>query len=125
MGEVWLEMARSSTINVWQYITAIILIFVLAFHLVERVPGLTPLSAKSYEDSLDYEKAMKAYKEYSLVLGTLLVVALFHGFNGLRGILLEWKQGRSWSLLVNALFWILFLGFTGYGLYTIIHNLGA
>ncbi len=118
-------MARASTLNMWQYITAIILIFVLGFHLVERVPGISPLTAKSYEDSLEYEKAIKAYKEYSLVLGLLLVFALFHGLNGVRGILLEWRQGRTWSLVVNALFWILFLGFTGYGLYTIIYNLGA
>ncbi len=118
-------MARASNINIWQYITAIILIFVLAFHLVERVPGISPLTAKSYEESLEYEKALQAYKEYAWILGTLLVVALFHGFNGLRGIFLEWKQGRGWSLAVNALFWIFFLGFAGYGLYTIIVNLSA
>jgi len=118
-------MVRSSAINIWQYITAIILIFVLAFHLIERVPGFSPLTPESYENSLEYEKALKAYKSYSWVLAVLLIVALFHGFNGLRGILLEWRQEKSWSLVINTLFWILFIGFSGYGLYTIVYNMGV
>ncbi len=116
-------MPRASTISLWQYITAIILVFVLTFHLIERVPGLSPLTATSYEESLEYEKVAKAYESYGPVLAVLLVVALFHGLNGVRGILLEWRQGVTWTLLVNLLFWILFLGFTGYGLLTIIAHL--
>ncbi len=115
--------ARASSIQVWQYITAIILIFVLGFHLIERVPGLSPLAPHSYEGSLEYELVRKAYTDYGWVLAILLVAALFHGLNGLRGILLEWKQSRGWTLTVNALFWILFLGFTAYGLYTVYAHL--
>ncbi|MET1101351.1 MAG: succinate:quinone oxidoreductase [Pyrodictiaceae archaeon] len=118
-------MVRASSINIWQYITAIILIFVLSFHLIERVPGLSPLGATGYEESVEYEKVKTAYESYGWVLGLLLIVALFHGFNGLRGILLEWRQGRGWSIFANALFWILFLGFTAYGLATIIGHLAG
>jgi succinate dehydrogenase / fumarate reductase membrane anchor subunit len=115
---------RSSTVNVWQYITAIALIFVLTFHLMERVPGLSPLSGETYEDTLKSENVAQAYNSYSIVLGILLVAALFHGFNGLRGILLEMRQGRGWSLFVNVLTWILFVGFAVWGLRTIVLHVG-
>ena len=118
-------MVRASSVQVWQYITAIILIFVLGFHLIERVPGISPLNPASYEGSLDYGLVKKAYTDYWWVLAILLGAALFHGLNGVRGILLEWKQGRGWSLAVNALIWLLFIGFSAYGLYTIYLHLAG
>ncbi|ABM80028.1 hypothetical protein [Hyperthermus butylicus] len=116
-------MARASTLQIWQYITAMILVLVLTFHLVERIPGISPLAAESYEGSLEVEKVQNAYSEYWWILAILLVAALFHGLNGLRGMLLEMRQGRAWTIFVNVLFWILFIGFTIYGLNTIITHL--
>ncbi|MET1129295.1 MAG: succinate:quinone oxidoreductase [Thermoproteota archaeon] len=117
-------MVRGSTVNLWQYVTAIALIFVLTFHLIERVPGLSPLSGETYEDTLRSENVARAYDSYGIVLGILLVAALFHGFNGLRGILLEMRQGSSWSLFINALVWIVFVGFVAWGLRTILLHVG-
>ncbi len=115
-------MARASYLQVWQYITAIILIVVLGFHLIERVPGLSPLTPETYEESLTYEAVRKAYTEYGWVLAILLVAALFHGLNGVRGILLEWRQTRGWTLAVNAIVWLVFIGLSVFGLYTIYYH---
>ena len=113
-------MGRASSLQIWQYITAIILIFVLSFHLIERVPGLSPLGAKSYEDSVKIGVVKKAYSSYGWILATLLIVALFHGLNGLRGMLLELRQGRGWRIFVEVLIWGLFIIFGAWGLRTIL-----
>jgi succinate dehydrogenase / fumarate reductase membrane anchor subunit len=36
------------------------------------------------------------------LLELLLVVVLLHGFNGLRMILLEWRQSARWTSWVNG-----------------------
>ncbi|BEP18317.1 hypothetical protein PYJP_16690 [Pyrofollis japonicus] len=113
-------MGRASSIQIWQYITAIILIFVLTFHLIERVPGLSPLGAKSYEESVEVEPVKKAYSSYGWILGTLLIVALFHGLNGLRGMLLELRTGKGWRIFVETVIWLLFVIFGAIGLHTVL-----
>ncbi len=112
-------MPRSSRLNIWQYITAILLILVLGFHLAERIPGLSPIGAGSYEESLESHSVKTAYDKYSIILSILLITALFHGLNGLRGILLEYRQTNNWTLLVNVVIIVLFLGLLAFGLRTI------
>ena len=118
-------MASASSIQIWQYITAIVLVFVLGFHLLERVPGISPLTPESYEDSLSYEAVRKAYTSYWWVLAILLLAALFHGLNGVRGILLEWRQSRGWTIAVNVVVWLAFIGLAGFGLLTIYLHLAG
>ncbi len=118
-------MARSSRLNIWQYITAILLILVLGFHLAERIPGLSPLGVESYEESLEAHKVETAYNKYSIILSILLITALFHGLNGLRGILLEYRQTSNWTLLVNIIIIVLFLGFLAFGFRTIYIHIAS
>ena len=116
-------MVRESTWSIIQYITAILLILFLGFHLIERIPGLSPLEATTYEESLEYEKVSKAYDSYGWVLATLLVIGLFHGLNGLRGMLLEWKpEART---VINILILIVFIVFAFVGFTTIYNHLAG
>lgn len=107
-------MARVWIIQFLQYVTAILLIALLSFHLAERVPWLTGVS---YHESLTSERVARTYSEYGWALLLLAYVALFHGLNGVRGMLYEWKP--SMSRLWDALFIILFLVFAGVATYTV------
>jgi succinate dehydrogenase / fumarate reductase membrane anchor subunit len=112
-----IKMGKESNIQIWQYITAILLIFFLGFHLAERIPQITGLS---YHQSLESEHVYSTYASFGWVLWFLAAIALFHGLNGLRVIFLEWRQGKTYSLTVNALFWIVYLVLLGLATWTVI-----
>ncbi len=112
-----ITMGRASNIQMWQYLTAILLIFFLGFHLAERIPQITGMS---YHESLNAENVYHNYTSYGWVLWFLAAIALFHGLNGLRGIFLEWRQGRAYTLTVNALFWLTYLVLLGVATWTVI-----
>jgi succinate dehydrogenase / fumarate reductase membrane anchor subunit len=95
----------ASRIQVWQYITAILLIIFLTGHLIERLPWL--VGAESYHDTLKSTFAEKQYSSWwSIGLLTLAYIALFHGLNGVRGILHEWapRLGTVWDVTILILF---------------------
>lgn len=97
----------------WQYWTAIVLIAVLTVHIVFRIlPG-------SYEKSLEYETVRQNYSNivYTVVLGLLLLTALFHGFNGLRVIVYE-VSPRTGKILTPVLL-VLGIVFAVIGLLTL------
>ncbi len=107
----------ASRIQVWQYITAILLIFFLGYHLAERLPWLW--GYHHYHETLYSQFVQHQY--HSWWAGGLLIlayVALFHGLNGVRGILYEWRPrwGRAW----DALFWLIFIIFAILGTYTVV-----
>ncbi len=112
-----ITMGRASNIQMWQYLTAILLIFFLGFHLAERIPQITGMS---YHESLKAENVYHNYTSYGWALWFLAAIALFHGLNGLRGIFLEWRQGRAYTLTVNTLFWIVYLVLLGVATWTVI-----
>ena len=113
-----IKMGRASSVQIFQYITAILLILFLGFHLAERIPWVN--GGLEYHESLNAENVNHAYNSYGWVLATLAVIALFHGLNGARGILLEWKQGKAWTLTVNALFVILVIGLSIFAIWTVV-----
>lgn len=101
-----------------QYITGIILAFLLTWHLVIRVPWLR--GVESFAETLSPEMI---YEEVSGLSGILLLVfayaTLYHGFNGLRNVLLEWTSGR-YDKAITALVVVLFIVFAGLATYTVI-----
>ncbi len=111
-------MGRASTVQVFQYITAILLIVFLGFHLAERIPWVN--GGVGYHESLDAEHVSHAYTAYGWALATLAVIALFHGLNGARGILLEWRQGKAWMALVNIVFIVLVVGLSVLAIWTVV-----
>lgn len=82
-----------------QYSTGIIALVLVALHLLQHgiiVP---------YGVSLAFQNVLNSYKSIinASLLELLLIVILVHGFNGLRVILLEWRQGKAWTKHVNTL----------------------
>jgi len=101
---------KASNIQIWQYITAIMLIFLLGYHLVQRLPWLYHVS--TYDQTLTSAIVYHQYRVGGWALLLLAYVALFHGLNGVRNMLLEWHQGRIYNTVINVLFWIVFIVFS-------------
>ena len=76
---------KESTVQLIQYLTAALLVALLAYHVLQH----TPVLEEGYRVSLEYENVVKHYVDERTVLALLLYAALFHGLNGLRAILLE------------------------------------
>ncbi len=107
-----------SRIQLWQYITAILLIALIAWHFASRIPWLRGVD--SFQETLAPEKVYEDIGGLGGILALLLAyTALFHGLNGLRGILLEWL-GPSRRSLINMIAVVLFLIFAGLATYGVI-----
>lgn len=98
------------------YLTAMILVFVLTFHLLLQ----SPLTGESFESTLTFGYATGNLVYFKLVFGLLLFAAILHGFNGVRTIALEWfhPQKRAW--LLNLIIVSLMAFFLALGSYTLL-----
>ena len=88
---------RESVIMKIHYGTALASIAFVAVHILFR------LTQGSFADSLEYESVIANYQflPYAGMLLVILILLSIHGFNGLRVILLELKQGRTYEKSVN------------------------
>jgi succinate dehydrogenase / fumarate reductase membrane anchor subunit len=79
------------------YGTALGAVVLVAVHVLFRITMMP------YQDSLAYENVIANYKfiPYAIMLEIILVLLSVHGFNGLRVILIELKQGRSYERAVT------------------------
>jgi succinate dehydrogenase / fumarate reductase membrane anchor subunit len=98
------------------YLTGLAAIVLVGIHVSFRL--IMP-----YGMSLEYENVIANYKNlpYSLVLELVLVTVAIHGFNGLRIILIELRQGNGWE---RAMTWLCIAGaiaVIAYGTRTIIY----
>lgn len=84
-------MRESHIMNI-HYITALAALVLVGIHIMFRL--IMP-----YAESLQYENVIANYQNlpYSIVLELILVTVAIHGFNGLRVILIEWRQGEHWE----------------------------
>ncbi len=97
------------------YLTGIAAIVLVAIHVMFRL--IMP-----YGESLEYEQVIANYKNlpYAIVLELVLVTVAIHGFNGLRIILIELRQGKTWE---KSMTWLCIAGaiaIIAYGTRTII-----
>jgi succinate dehydrogenase / fumarate reductase membrane anchor subunit len=78
------------------YGTALGAVALVAVHILFRL-------TQEFSESLQYESVIANYDflPYALVLELILVLISIHGFNGLRVILLELKQGRRYEKAVT------------------------
>lgn len=78
------------------YGTALAAVALVAVHILMRM-------TMNFADSLEYETVLANYKfiPYAIMLELILVLLSVHGFNGLRVILLELKQGRVYEKAVS------------------------
>ena len=97
------------------YITAIAALFVVAVHILMRL--IMP-----YDMSLQYENVVINYRNipYALLLESILVLIAIHGFNGLRVILLELRQNKTWENSITIFTITAMIAIIAYGTRTII-----
>jgi succinate dehydrogenase / fumarate reductase, membrane anchor subunit len=108
-------MLRESQIMKVHYVTAIAALFVVSVHIIMRV--IMPFTM-----SLTYGNVVANYHNipYAILLELILVLIAIHGFNGLRIILLEYRQGKTWDGIVNIFSIIAMMAVITYGTRTII-----
>ena len=87
---------RESLIMKVHYGTALGAVALVAIHILFRM-------TQDFSDSLQYESVIANYHflPYALMLEAVLILLSVHGFNGLRVILLEIKQGIGYERAVN------------------------
>ncbi len=106
---------RESTIMKIHYGTAIAAVALVAVHILMRL-------TQGFAESLEYESVLANYKfiPYAIMLELILVLLSIHGFNGLRVILLELKQGRIYEKAISYGCFAAMIGLIAYGSRTII-----
>ncbi len=87
---------RESIIMKIHYGTALGAVALVAIHILFRM-------TQDFSVSLQYENVIANYQflPYALMLEVVLILLSVHGFNGLRVILLELKQGIGYEKAVN------------------------
>ena len=78
------------------YLTALVAVGFVIIHIMVRV-------TQGFSDSLLFDNVIANYKSipYAVVLEAMLILISVHGFNGLRIILLELKQGNTYENVVT------------------------
>lgn len=109
-------MKVESWVTLIHYITAIVLVVVLAAHLLLH----SPFVGMDFEKSLSYDVVKSNLQYLSPVFALLVVAAVVHGINGLRILLLELSQNRGWNVFVNVLAVILVIALLVLGLTTLV-----
>jgi succinate dehydrogenase / fumarate reductase, membrane anchor subunit len=106
---------RESIVMKVHYGTALGAVALVAVHILFRL-------TQNFSESLKYESVIANYEflPYALVLELILVLISIHGFNGLRVILLELKQGRRYERTVTYGCIAAMVGVIAYGSRTII-----
>jgi succinate dehydrogenase / fumarate reductase, membrane anchor subunit len=109
------ELLKESTVMKIHYITGLAALVTVAVHIMMRL--IMPFSM-----SLEYENVVANYQNilYALLLESILVLISIHGFNGLRVMLLELRQGKIWERFVILSTLAAVLVVIGYGTRTII-----
>ena len=106
---------RESHIMKIHYLTALVAVAFVIVHIMVRV-------TQGFSDSLEFESVIANYKSipYAIVLEAILILISVHGFNGLRVILLEIKQGTAYENTVTYGCLAAMIAVIAYGSRTII-----
>jgi len=103
------------------YGTALAAVALVAVHVLMRL-------TLNFTESLEYENVIANYQflPYAGMLEIILILLSIHGFNGLRVILLELKQGKAYEKAVSYGCVAAMVGLIAYGSRTIIMvNMGV
>ena len=112
---------RESTIMKIHYGTALGSVILVAVHILMRL-------TQGFAESLEYQNVIANYQflPYAGMLEIILILLSIHGFNGLRVILLELKQGKAYEKAVSYGCVAAMVGLIAYGSRTIIMvNMGV
>lgn len=107
---------RESHIRKIHYSTALGAIGLVALHISVR------FSTGHFASSLSYEFVIANYQNltYAILLELILILVSVHGFNGLRGILLDYRSGYKYEKAVNWGCFLSAISLIAYGTMTII-----
>ena len=107
---------RESHVMKIHYLTALVAVGFVSIHIMIR------FTHGSFENSLEFESVIANYKSipYAIVLEAMLILISVHGFNGLRIILLELKQGKAYENAVTYGCLAAMIALIAYGSRTII-----
>jgi succinate dehydrogenase / fumarate reductase membrane anchor subunit len=107
---------RESRMMFVQYVTAAAAVVLVTIHLLMQ-GVLVP-----YYKAIDFQQVLSVYRSWvdGALLELLLIVVVVHGFNGLRVILLEWRQTRPWTSGVNWATLLVCAGMVIYGTRTVV-----
>lgn len=113
---VQILMIRESQIRKIHYATAMGSVGLVALHILVR------FSTGNFAESLTYENVIANYQNltYAVLLELMLILISIHGFNGLRGILLDYKSGLRYDKLVNWGCFLSAMGLIAFGTTVII-----
>ncbi len=99
---------------IWQRITAVLLVLLLGTHIfvLHYVPE---------NMTINFLGVAARFKSvlYLIVDSGLLAFGLYHGLNGVRNILFDFIVDADKRRALNALMWIVLLGFLGWGMYAL------
>lgn len=106
---------RESIIMKIHYGTALAAVALVAVHVLMRL-------TLNFSESLEYENVIANYQfiPYAGMLEIILILLSIHGFNGLRVILIELKQGKVYEKTVSYGCVAAMVGLIAYGSRTII-----
>ena len=106
---------RESIIMKIHYGTALAAVALVAVHILMRL-------TQGFAESLQYDSLITNYKflPYAGMLEIILILLSIHGFNGLRVILRELKQGKKYEKAVSYSCIAAMIGLIVYGSRTII-----
>ena len=106
---------RESHIMKIHYLTALVAVGFVIIHIIVRV-------TQGFANSLEFESVIANYESipYAIVLEAMLILISVHGFNGLRIILLELKQGSAYENAVTYGCLVAMIALIAYGSRTII-----
>ena len=106
---------KESIIMKIHYGTALAAVALVAVHILMRL-------TQGFAESLEYESVIANYRflPYAGMLEIILILLSIHGFNGLRVILLELKQGRKYEKAVSYGCVVAMIALIAYGSRTII-----
>ena len=87
---------KESVVMKIHYGTALGAVFLTVIHILMRM-------TQDFHESLEFENVLANYEMlgYAILLELLLILVSVHGFNGLRVILLEIKQGPTYEKAVS------------------------
>ena len=93
---------KAGTVALIQYATAVLMIFLVAWHLAVRIPWLQ--GVENLPATMSPEIIYDEVRTFWPLLLLLSIAVVIHGVNGLRGMLLEWiGSNERLRLVVNIL----------------------
>lgn len=109
---------RSGVIAWIQYLTAILMIFLVSWHLIVRIPWVQGVESftETMQPSIVYEEISRFWP----LLLLLVIVVVVHGVNGVRSMLLEWVVDGRMRLVINILAVLATIALILVGVHTIV-----